>query len=51
MDVIINNAATGLGAGVRGREETKEGLERVMATNYLGPHLLTTRWTHTQCTT
>jgi NAD(P)-dependent dehydrogenase (short-subunit alcohol dehydrogenase family) len=42
VDVIINNAATGLGAGVRGREETGEGLERVMATNHLGPHLLTT---------
>lgn len=42
VDVIINNAATGLGAGVRGREETVEGLERVMATNHLGPHLLTT---------
>ena len=42
VDVIINNAATGLGSGVRGREETLEGLERVMATNHLGPHLLTT---------
>ena len=40
--MIINNAATGLGSGVRGREETVEGLERVMATNHLGPHLLTT---------
>ena len=40
--MIINNAATGLGSGVRGREETSEGLERVMATNHLGPHLLTT---------
>ena len=44
VDVIINNAATGLGSGVRGREETSEGLERVMATNHLGPHLLTTRY-------
>ena len=42
--MIINNAATGLGSGVRGREETSEGLERVMATNHLGPHLLTTRY-------
>lgn len=41
VDVIINNAATGLGSGVRGREETSEGLERVMATNHLGPQLLT----------
>jgi len=42
VDVLINNAATGLGSGVRGREETSEGLERMMATNHLGPHLLST---------
>ena len=38
VDVLINNAAT---SGNQERRETTEGLEEVMATNYLGPRHLT----------
>ena len=34
MDVLINNAATG---ATNERQETSEGMETVMATNFLGP--------------
>jgi NAD(P)-dependent dehydrogenase (short-subunit alcohol dehydrogenase family) len=37
LDVLINNAGILCG----GRQETEDGFNRVMATNYLGPFLLT----------
>ena len=41
LDVIINNAATGVSDADKKRSETPEGLELVMATNHLGPLHLT----------
>jgi len=43
VDVLINNAAMGLGNGEAGRQTTQEGLELLMATNHLGPLLLSTK--------
>ena len=39
VDVLINNAATAPDAN--DRQESSEGLEKIMATNYLGPLHLT----------
>jgi len=43
VDILINNAAIGIGEGVEGRQVTAEGLELLLATNHLGPLHLTTR--------
>ena len=43
IDVLVNNAAVGIGDGVKGRDTTEEGLEKIMATNHFGPFLLTNR--------
>lgn len=43
VDVLINNAAIGMKDATNVRQETAEGLEKMLATNHLGPLHLTSR--------